>query len=472
MTQKRVDPIDPDASVEHALKLHRAGRSEDALPLLREWLETHRAARDLPAVMATLRAIGTVHYELDDYPGALDHYLQALALDEATGDDLARAKSLRTIGVVYSRSGDAEHGLVLYRQGLALARTSGDADSAARTLNNIGINCKNLGRLDEARAALEEAHAIFASLGNGALQGGALTNLGLVLARAGDAAGAEDCHRRAVALTRAGDFRTGLLNSLRDLGTLLAADGRSEEALPLLDEALQLAQSMNSPQERAACHRALAALHKHAGGFETALAHFEAFHDHERTVFNDESDRKLRQLQVRFRVSQLERQALEDGLTGLANRREFDQRLAAAIEQARLHRQPLALALADVDNFKAVNDRLSHAVGDEVLRGIARVLRGQARASDTAARYGGEEFALILPATPPGDAHASCDRVRAAVQDHGWASVHPQLRVTLSMGVAAWCEGESAAELLARADRQLYEAKAAGKNRVHMGAPT
>jgi diguanylate cyclase (GGDEF)-like protein len=465
---------EPDGRIERALRLHRAGRSEDALPVLQEALEAGRNGREPQAVIAALHAIGTVHYELDDFAGALDHYLQALALEESAGTHAsAHAHTLRTIGIIYSRSGDAEQGLALYRQSLALARSAGDDEAAARTLNNIGINCKNLGRLKEAKAALEEAHAIFEARGDRARQGGALTNLGLVLARMGDPAGAESCHRRALALTRESDFRAGLLNALRDLGTMLVADGRLGEAQPLLEEALEVAVAMNSQPERAACHRALAQLHKRAGRYEEALADYEAFHELERTVFNDESDRKLRQLQVRFNVGQLERQALEDGLTGLANRREFDQRLAAAIDSAgrsRSQRPPLALALADVDNFKSVNDRLSHAVGDEVLRGIARVLRAQARASDLPARYGGEEFALILPATPAAEAQTSCDRVRVAVQEHGWHLVHPELKVTLSIGVALLREGEPATSLLARADKQLYAAKHAGKNRVHVEA--
>ena len=455
------------ARVDDAFALHRAGRTEEALPALREAHEVSRAARDLPAVLAALRHIGTVHYELDDYPAALEHMLQALALAESVGDHDAQIDTLRTIGIVYSRSGDPEQGLALYRRSLALSRASGHPPEAhARTLNNIGINCKNLGRLEEARLALEEAHALFAASGHAAGQASALTNLGLVHGLAGDTALAEDCHRRAIVAARSTDYKMGLINALRDLGALLVNAGRSDEALGALGEALALAEASTSPQERAACHRALADLHKRAGRFETAYAHLEAYQEHERRSFNDESDRTLRLLQVRFQVTQLERQALEDGLTGLANRREFDHRLAAAIEHARVEGTPLALALADVDNFKAINDRLSHAVGDEVLRGIAREMREQARASDTAARYGGEEFALIMAGSSPADAEAGCDRVRAAIESHAWAPVHPLLRVTVSIGGASWRLGESAAALLARADRKLYEAKAAGKNRV------
>jgi diguanylate cyclase (GGDEF)-like protein len=451
-------------ALQRGLDAQRASRHEEALGLLLTALEAGRAGRDSAQVAAAQRAIGFVYDDLGDYAAALDHHLQALALDEARGDDGARAMTLRTIGIVYSKSGDVAQGLDFYRRSLDLARSSGDSESVAKTLNNIGINCKNLDRLDEARAALDEALQLFERIGHLAGQAGALTNLGLVFARQGERQRAEECHRRALPLARAAAYRPGEINALRDLGVLLTDDGRLDEAQALLDEALAMARRMGLRPELAECHRVLSRLYKRSGRPADALAHFEAFHELERAVFNEESDRALKLLQVRYRVAELERASLEDGLTGLANRREFDARLLAGFERA-VASQPLVLALADIDDFKSINDRFLHVLGDEVLRVVARLLRQHVREADVAARFGGEEFALILTAGAA-DATAVCERIRVAVGGFDWTGLHPDLRVTLSIGLAHAGEAVSAQDLLRLADARLYRAKGGGKNRV------
>jgi diguanylate cyclase len=162
-------------------------------------------------------------------------------------------------------------------------------------------------------------------------------------------------------------------------------------------------------------------------------------------------------------------EARTDGLTGIANRKHFDQALRIAAAQAIEEGSPACLMLADIDRFKQFNDLHGHALGDQVLRLVAAVLRQNVKGQDLVARYGGEEFAVILPATRLPDAHALMDRLREIV-----ASRQIQLkgqsrslgRVTLSIGVTDFRRGEPCAEWLARADAALYEAKRLGRNRV------
>lgn len=179
---------------------------------------------------------------------------------------------------------------------------------------------------------------------------------------------------------------------------------------------------------------------------------------------NREKERLIAALGERSRV--LERESQEDPLTGIANRRCFGQRLAAEMEVALAVGRPLALAVADLDHFKVVNDDLGHAVGDEVLRQSAALMRQLCRPSGLAARIGGEEFALILPDMTREAAIGFCEAVRRAVESHDWRAVHPQLRVTLSIGLAQWDGASGAAGLLQASDTQLYRAKRAGRNRV------
>jgi len=166
----------------------------------------------------------------------------------------------------------------------------------------------------------------------------------------------------------------------------------------------------------------------------------------------------------------VERQALVDGLTGLANRRQADEALASEIARTERLGGPVGLILADVDDFKAVNDRFGHPTGDIVLRDLAGTLRENVREIDTAARWGGEEFALILPGTDLEGAAQVAERIRAALAEREILSVDgAALHVTASFGVATSNPTTTVQQLVEAADEALYRAKRAGKDRVYAG---
>jgi diguanylate cyclase (GGDEF)-like protein len=177
-------------------------------------------------------------------------------------------------------------------------------------------------------------------------------------------------------------------------------------------------------------------------------------------------------VQVKEQSEAYEKLSKEDALTGLANRRELTRFLSLEIERARRSQRPLCVVLADLDQFKAVNDEFSHATGDEVLRVVAQILKEGCRAIDMVARYGGEEFAIILPDTEMAEARLMCERLRDQVEKYAWNEIRPALSVTMSFGVVtAVVANESSPainhnKLLDAADAELYNAKRAGRNRV------
>jgi len=165
----------------------------------------------------------------------------------------------------------------------------------------------------------------------------------------------------------------------------------------------------------------------------------------------------------------VERQALVDGLTGLANRRAASDALHAEAARAARLETPLSVVLADIDAFKDVNDAHGHAVGDEVLRAFADVLRETLRESDLAGRWGGEEFLLLLPGADAEGAAQLADRVRLGLAQRSIPSV-PGLHVSASFGVAEHAGETNTEQLVAAADSALYRAKRAGKDRVERAA--
>jgi two-component system cell cycle response regulator len=165
-----------------------------------------------------------------------------------------------------------------------------------------------------------------------------------------------------------------------------------------------------------------------------------------------------------------ERLMMTDPLTGLRNFRYLSSELAREIERATRFDRPLAVLMLDLDHFKSVNDTYGHARGDSVLRELARRVSEQIREVDTLARYGGEEFVIVLPETTAQGACMLADRVCAAVRRQVFtAQGEEPLRVTLSIGVAAFpVHGASAATLMRAADEALYVAKRAGRDRWHL----
>lgn len=165
------------------------------------------------------------------------------------------------------------------------------------------------------------------------------------------------------------------------------------------------------------------------------------------------------------------RQAVTDELTGLSNRRRFQETMATEVERAKRFDSQLGLVMLDIDDFKAVNDTWGHQMGDVVLREVARILRASSREIDEPARYGGEELAVVLPGTDLEGAHQLAERVREGIEALrlpilGDDAAEP-LRVTASFGAAALpVSAEDVRGLIAAADEALYQAKRAGKNRT------
>ncbi len=170
--------------------------------------------------------------------------------------------------------------------------------------------------------------------------------------------------------------------------------------------------------------------------------------------------------QLRVQSEAFERQAREDALTGLANRRRVDEAIEAYFSESQRSGRPLGFALLDIDFFKRINDRFSHATGDAVLREIGTILRDHQRPGDLAARLGGEEFICILAGSDLPGARTFCERIRQAIEGHDWEAIAPGLQVTVSQGVVVWNGEESYSRLSSRADELLYRAKGAGRNRV------
>jgi diguanylate cyclase len=214
----------------------------------------------------------------------------------------------------------------------------------------------------------------------------------------------------------------------------------------------------------------------------TAATHLSSLLNHTQEMQNsvatlkdalDDSQREIEEL--RQEVNRAREAALADGLTGLSNRRGFDIALASCLAGLSSGVRGPSLLIADIDHFKHVNDHYGHLFGDKVIRAVAQILKDNVKGRDTAARYGGEEFVVLLPNTPPDGARALAEQIRTSVEScriRRLNSLEWIESITLSFGVATMLPGESADDLLTRADRALYTSKEAGRNRVTVAPAT
>jgi diguanylate cyclase (GGDEF)-like protein len=164
----------------------------------------------------------------------------------------------------------------------------------------------------------------------------------------------------------------------------------------------------------------------------------------------------------------LELLSITDGLTKLYNHRYFQDEMARAFEESQRYQRPLSLAIIDIDFFKKVNDTYGHAVGDDVLKAVAKLFQESIRSTDLAARYGGEEFAVMMPETDLDDAMAFAEKIRTLIETTPFPTAAGPLGVTVSIGLAAVPRTKihAAKELVIAADKALYRAKRGGRNQV------
>ncbi|GGE08214.1 hypothetical protein GCM10011390_29130 [Aureimonas endophytica] len=393
------------------------------------------------------------------------------------------------LGVVFWYSSQLERALELCEQAVAQARDLGDPIVLGWWLINLaGVHA------DRAIRARRE--------GDAALQGQA-TELALTL------------NDEAIALAEtAGDawgLRLGLCNAaeylctaerteeaLRYLGRHEQAGGelgprslghflytkaqvliqmcRFEEALHVCEAALVVAERTENVTSAHFALRYLSEIHELNGRHDLALAYFKRFHEAFGLFTSEKAQRRARIAEIHYetnryreladkaeaQVAALARTLLLDPLTGIANRRAFDELMTACAARER----GFAIAMVDLDHFKQINDRFSHLVGDEVLRRVADILSASCGPGDHAARLGGEEFALVIDSEDPAGTRRLCETVRQRIEGADWAAIHPDLRVTMSIGLADCPPREDVQAGIARADARLYAAKAAGRNRV------
>ncbi|MCH8626356.1 GGDEF domain-containing protein [Arsenicicoccus piscis] len=389
--------------------------------------------------------------------------------------------------------GTLEDVIAGYREALRLLAGVGDTEGQCFAEYNLAWYLRRHGAAEERREAYQlSGTAARRAAGLGVVDIEALSiALGAqCLIDLGDVEGARRELEAATTLLRRTDRSTSILLTV-DLAELHLALGEPLAAASLLADLLGW-DELTEPQ-RVLVLEVLSRCHAAAGDHAAAYQALREHVDRRQSVQDALGRNRANALEVLHRARRAEREAarardrvrtlsatledlqdatqlmwessVRDVTTGVYNRRYFDEQLAQLSADAAERGEPLSLVLLDIDHFKVVNDSFGHLVGDQVLADLGALLRRHARPSDVVTRYGGEEFAILQPRTPLPVAEAFAERLREAVADYRWTAADPG-RVTISAGVASALDRTDDRSLIRAADRALYDAKAAGRNRV------
>ncbi len=483
-----------------------------ALDNLFRALELARKHEDRELEGAILNDLG-LQFDLSGQPeDAATHLF--LALEIANDDDRQwQATLLYNIGYVISNQPDHETAVQWLEEALELSDQIGDFSTAIYAHESLAVSLEHLGCTEMALVHLLEG--LNKAEHNNYLRSFASLSLdaGRMLARTDPTSALAHLARSAEVARGLGDDMLMARACLAEWRAAQITGEWSVELLELLQQAVELVERVRPSEQTAilfydALVDTCRALDRPAEALEYAMLGAERKErywrrlaesrgvqstrrhqlDHAEAVAKRERQQRveltnaLRELEAVNKVNEdlvfqlreqailLERQATEDSLTLLGNRRFFDDQLDREIVRAATFNRPVSVALADVDNFKLINDRYTHRVGDRVLQTLAELFRTDSRETDSIARYGGEEFAFLFPETTLEGSSQRAERLRRSIDSYDWSQIAIGLRVTISIGVVCGEGRVDANHMMASADALLYLAKHRGRNQVRSSA--
>lgn len=459
------------------------------------------AALRMAAYFGLAKLEARAHNDLASLYGRRDFHERAFHHLKSGVEVLERAalpvipQLLTNLGNIYVDSLRLDEALGCFQRGREGFEQAGDVFGTAIARSNEGRLLVMTGKPKEGLVALKEALDMFAAIERRAYVGTTLGKIGTAYAELGDSLTAERWFKEALSLL--GDEEMPFRGEVHEsYGSFLLERGRAEEALDEFVRAEQYYRLSGSDGPAVGLirfqARALDALGRHRDAYERLSRHNDLTEqldrergevilgvmlveleaglarDHELPALTtrvlSEANKSLRD-----QAERLERISSTDELTELYNRRYLNTRLRDEILRAYRQGDDVSLILFDIDGFKAINDCYSHLLGDEVLKQMATVLKRTFRRSDVVARWGGEEFAVLLPDTDKAAALMVAEKARTAVAEADWSVLATGLQITVSAGVATASEAGADAEgvgMLKLADRRLYAAKNAGRNRT------
>ena len=423
---------------------------------------------DEAGVISSLNNMGLVNHDLGQFELAKSTFTEALERSRVLGDRTREGTTLINLAITLSALEDFENAIYNFELSLFIFEELGAYHMVARNLSNLAEAQQKLGLFNDALLTIE----------------------------------------RAMTFCEQSNDRSTLVFNWINAAKIHIAQNNQQQALLVLEQAKKESEHLEIKSHLYQIHEQLSLVYRLQENWQKALFHADLHHKLERELRNEninktsqafsitrglekaqaEAERQRQKtielsvtlealeranleksellMQLHQTTLELRQQVIRDPLTKAYNRRFFEERILLEFTRATKENRLLSVAMIDVDNFKKINDTFSHQVGDQVLQRVAMLLTTGLHPTDTLARYGGEEFALILPSLELEKAAVVCERLRGLIEHENWSLLHPELKVTVSIGVSSQIQVVNHEKMLQLADEKLYLAKNSGKNRV------
>ncbi len=461
----------------------------DVLPLIEKLNNRYLHGRTINLIAVSNGFIGNF-YE------ALNQFMTTLEIFKEIKNRSWEAATLNNIGFQYCNMENYDWALKYLNMSLDILKTLDDMPLEADVYETF---CNVLYAQGVYAESLEyglNSLALYQELRNQHGESEVLNSLGDTYRALDMSEKALDCYNRALTLTRKIGHDHEQIEALLRLGEYYTSISSVEVAQEYLEMALQHAEKLSINRSIFECHAALMRLYRSTADFERALNHFDKFYEYRQRVFDESQSNRIQSLEIMHQVETARKDAeiyrlknvalqieieerkkaqealrslaITDPLTQLYNRRYFYELAEEEFSEAKVYNPQVSLILVDVDQFKSINDRYGHLVGDKVLMRLAVIIQESVRKIDIVARYGGEEFVIMLPDTNLSEAVQVAERLCNTVGNTSFEIDGFCIRMGISVGVA-YFDGKTDMNLemlLNHADHSMYNAKQAGGNRV------
>lgn len=477
----------------------------EALDFFNRCIEIRRTLGDQDGEGKVITNIGTIHVHMQNYKDALDCYLQAVNIHDETGNLQAKAIALNNIADLYmDHLNDHAQALTLFNEALELYSQLNNQRNTILTLGNLAKLHKELGNNQQALDYCHQTLQLSEEIEDLFNRAYAFLTMGQIYKNLNDNKNRLEYLNQSLAISVELDHSALEMLACWELGELYSESDEWEKAIEYYKQGLKSGEKSKYKNIDHKIYKSLSNAYEKTERFPEALEYYKAHQRAQKEVDKEEADKTTKSLMFQFQVERsqkeaeiyrlenvelasalddlqkantakesliqqlnqktelLKKRSREDGLTGLYNRRYFDQRLRNEFKLSLRHNRSLSMAMIDIDKFKQINDTLSHNIGDKVLGAVASSIRESCRTTDDAARFGGDEFVILFPETNAINAAIVCEKVLQAVNAYNWKEIHPDLDIHISIGVADNESLNSYEEMMYIADKNMYKAKEKG----------
>lgn len=443
--------------------------------------------------------IGVINWCIGNFDKALDYYIKALKIYEEDNHLEGISNALSSIGVVYYRLQKYDKALEYYKKSLEGFNEIGSKEMISKSYSYIGNIYRHLKNYPEALKNYRNSLEISEKLNLKKNIGYTYTNIGRVYADLENYDKALDYFMQSLKVREEIDHKRGIAITLNYIGNIYIKKDKFEEAAVYIEKALAISKSIGTRTTIRDSYNLFSEVFLAKEDYKKAFEYYRLYSEFKDSIINEESSKKIAELQTRYETEakireaeiyrlknvelvvaneiiqkknkelmethkKLEQLARTDPLTKLSNRRAFLERAEHEIHRFERNKKVFSILLGDIDHFKQFNDKYGHDCGDFVLVSIAKLIKSITRKPDISARWGGEEFIILLPETNKNNASIIAERIRENLYNSVFSFKEHELSVSITIGIAEYDSGTDLDTCIKLADEALYKGKESGRN--------